>query len=447
MKKVKQENYIVIDIFKDEYEEDENDTEASYANYGNKITSKIIDINLDTGEINTKNYVGILKGYIELDGKEKFEVTIEIGSRFDTSDKQFFLVYLLSFVYKINIYEKLNPKDSENSSIWTWLTVIAFKYILENAFNNGLFKKYRSFENNDCKVKGVVNLERHIKYNIPFNGKIAYNKRELTYDNEIMHLILHAFDVLNKRFPDKISKFMNKTSKAYEAICTIREVAPNYKSENVQSLISKCYRRITHPYYHKYEPLRKICLLILKNKGISFFDRESSDINGVIININKLWEIFLYKILSEKIENTKENFKVNSQAKVVLQLKKTEDKEENFTLKPDFVIEKEKTKYVLDAKYKVNWENFISTSNITDVLDDYRQITNYVYLLNANWGGVIFPYKESKQDLTGYYLVHENEKYFYFFGLKIPEENISNWNEQFKKNIDKLIEEIKTLIA
>ncbi|EKF48490.1 5-methylcytosine restriction system component-like protein [Thermosipho africanus H17ap60334] len=437
VRKIKQKNYIEVNLSINEYEEIDNGIDSSY---GNKIISRIMDINLDTGEISTKGYIGVLRGLIELEG-EKYDVTVEIGSRFDTGEKQLFLRYLLSYIYDINLYEQLNPNADEYDSIWKWLTVIAFKYRLEKALNNGLLKKYKMFENNDDKVKGIIDIGKHIKYNVPFSGKIAYNKKELTYDNEIMHLILHTYDFLNKKFPDKMSKFINKNSKAYETICLIREVSPNYKNENIQSLISKCYMRINHPYYHNYEPLRKICLLILKNKGISFFGGKSSDIVGVIVNISKLWERFLYKIILKEIKEVKVDF----QNEIRLELRINNENKEKYTLRADFVIQKEEFKYVLDAKYKIGWEEFILKSKIKHVLDDYRQITNYVYLLNAKWGGVIFPYKEIKQDLSGYQISFNNEKNFYLFGLRIPkdEDDSKRWLGKIKDNINSLTREIK----
>ncbi|MBM7560463.1 5-methylcytosine restriction system specificity protein McrC [Marinitoga litoralis] len=433
-----------IDISESYYEDNNENIDTKY---GTKISSKIMDINLDTREIMTKGYIGVLRGNIELEGKGKYDVIIEIGSRFDKGKKQLFLRYLLSQVYKVNLYKQSNPKADEEDSIWKWLIIIAFKNRLENAFKNGLYKRYKRFEKNDCNIKGTIDIERFIKYNIPFNGKVAYNKRELTHDNDIMHLILHAYDILNKKYPEKISKFINKNSKAYEAISTIKEVAPNYKNENIKSLMLKCFGRINHPYYHNYEPLRKISLLIIKNKGVSFFGGKSSDIIGVIVNIGYLWEQFLYENVLKKIEE----IELIYQDMIKLILKKEEEIIRKFSLKPDFVIKGGENKYVLDAKYKMGWEIFISSinskPNIEYIINDYRQITNYVYLLNANWGGAIFPFRDNEQDLTEFHFTHNQNKHFYLFGLKVPNtEDSDKWLEIFNVNIETLIKKIESKI-
>lgn len=468
---VKNEDLISIKSYKEDEEDDNYNYESK--SYGKKISSKIMDINLTEGKIITKCYIAILRGIVNLkdgdemkdtgdkdegkDGEQSkkqkeeqvYDVTVEIGSRFDTGDKQPFLRYLLSSVYDfkdIKVNKKFNPKSDENDSIWYWLLIIAFRYQLENAYKIGLFKKYKRFEYNDSKVKGTIDINKHIKYNIPFNGKIAYSKRELTHDNEIMHLILHSYEVLNRRHPETLN-FISKQSKAYEAICAIREVAPNYKNENVQALISKCSKKITHPYYHRYEHLRKICLLILKNKGISFFDGQSSDIIGIIMNISKLWEEFLNESVLSKIKNTK----VKYQNEIKLKLIKGEEKQKTFPLKPDYVIEKGNGKYVIDAKYKIGWQKFILESNIDYISNDYRQITNYVYLLDAQWGGVIFPYKkdnEGEEDLSGYYL-DCNGKLFYLFALEVPStnnQNLEEWKSNFESKMKDITKEIEEKI-
>lgn len=457
IKDVKEENLINIKLGSN-YEQNEEDDEVDDNNiaksYGNKISTKIMDMNLDRKEIKTKGYIGVLRKTVKLEEQDDdaYDVIIEIGSKFDKwsndneNNKQLFLRKMISSACNINLYENFNPKSDNADSLWYWLFIFAFRYQLENAYRIGLFKKYKKFEYNDSKVKGVVDINRHIKCNIPFNGKIAYNKRELTYDNEIMHLILHAYDILNSKYPNEVSAFINKNSKAYEAICAIREVAPNYKNENIQALIYKCSRKITHPYYHSYEHLRRVCLLIIKNNGISFFDGKSSDIIGVIINISELWERFLYNDILSKIKN--ENMKVEYQHEIKLKLEKEKKEIKTFTLKSDYIIEKDNKRYVLDAKYKLGWEKFVSEYDINYIIHDYRQITNYVYLLDAQFGGVIFPYSynEDEKNKNGYCFTYNGEKCFYLFALNVPNSNnINEWIEQFNVNLDNLKKEIETM--
>ncbi|MCZ9999532.1 McrC family protein [Brachyspira hyodysenteriae] len=54
-------------------------------------------------------------------------------------------------------------------------------------------------KHNDANVKGTIDINRYIKNNIPFNGKISYNTREYSYDNNINQLIRHTIEYINTK--------------------------------------------------------------------------------------------------------------------------------------------------------------------------------------------------------------------------------------------------------
>ncbi|SHG48107.1 McrBC 5-methylcytosine restriction system component [Thermosyntropha lipolytica DSM 11003] len=430
-------------------EREEEEIEEDSISYGEKINSPVMSIKVDEGKVYTKGYIGVLRGLIKYedeDEKEEYDVTVEIGSRFDRyNDSQYFLRYMIlrGYLYRVPVYEKLNPQASEDDYLWDWLLILAFKYYLEKAYRNGLFKKYRQFAYNDAKFKGVLDVNRHIKYNIPFIGNIAYNKRELTHNNEIMHLILHAYDVLKRRFKTDTDRFIERESKAYEAITAIKEVAFDYQNQNIRSLLNKCSKRITHPYYYNYEPLRRICLRILRNRGLSFFDGNSADVFGIIVDISKLWELFLEKAVLNDIKN--ETLYFATQYEIKLNIKGKEGLRE-ICLRPDYVLEdkKEKKRYVLDAKYRKGWENFVVNLHSEDsrklfenIREDYYQISTYVYLLSAVWGGAIFPYSKEEIKDPGDICLEGEGKIFYLFPLMIPrEKDVIRWKEHMEKEIN-----------
>ena len=71
-----------------------------------------------------------------------------------------------------------------------------FPGLLSKALRQGLLKKYVKFERNDANIKGVVNINRHIRFNQPFNGKVAYTQRDHTANNEVIHLIRHTIEYI-----------------------------------------------------------------------------------------------------------------------------------------------------------------------------------------------------------------------------------------------------------
>lgn len=427
----------------EDYFEDENIKNIPHT--GNWITSKILDVDLQNRCVYTKNYVGILRTImkIQLDNtmNKEYDVTIEIGSRFDQPGKYYFLEYLISKVILGRFIELSKPRANEQGSVWDWLVVYVFKYHLENAFKKGVFKKYKLFEYNDSRLNGTFNVSKHIKHNIPFTGKIAYTKRELTYNNEIMQLIITAFDFLKKKYPYIVNNIIQRGGKAFEAISTIKEVVHNYKTINKHELIYECAKKIAHPYYHEYESLRITSLNVLKNKEIGIFEGSSSEILGIILNISNLWEIFLEECI---FDSYLKNINYVKQHKVKINVL---NKEINF--RPDFFIEHNNNRFVLDAKYKMSWNRFVNNLDFQTIKDDYLQIVNYIYILDAKWGGVIFP-SISEYESKDYYFTIDSKRYFYLFNLSIPSyENektehgkIIEWRKKLETNIKKMADTI-----
>ena len=60
----------------------------------------------------------------------------------------------------------------------------------------GVFKEYIRCQYNDDNVRGIVDIARHIKMNVPFTGNIAYTQRELLYDNYLTELVRHTIEFI-----------------------------------------------------------------------------------------------------------------------------------------------------------------------------------------------------------------------------------------------------------
>ncbi|MFG7388532.1 hypothetical protein ACGO3R_10795 [Lactococcus lactis] len=57
-----------------------------------------------------------------------------------------------------------------------------------------MYKTYVKKQYNDSQVRGPINIGQYIKKNTPFIGKISYDIREFTSDNNIMQLIRHTIE-------------------------------------------------------------------------------------------------------------------------------------------------------------------------------------------------------------------------------------------------------------
>lgn len=123
----------------------------------------------------TYNWVGVLSCRSKNEESED-NYRIEIRSRFDKDDKQYFLLYLLSSVCGINVFD-INV-SSESESDYTAIMVLLFLMKLMEAYEDGIYKEYVRKRYNEYDFKGVMDINRHIKINNPFVGKTAYSTRE-----------------------------------------------------------------------------------------------------------------------------------------------------------------------------------------------------------------------------------------------------------------------------
>lgn len=135
--------------------------------------------------------IGNLMGFVGIENTQ-----LKITSRFSKADgNDYFMHYLLQKVFSINLFDyKYTSGDSGELD----LLLFSFPLLLKKALAQGIFKTYQTFKRNDSNVKGVIDVNRHIRFNTPFNGNIAYNSRERTFDNVITELIRHTIEYIKK---------------------------------------------------------------------------------------------------------------------------------------------------------------------------------------------------------------------------------------------------------
>lgn len=134
---------------------------------------------------------GNMVGFIGMNGK-----SISIHSRFSKNEREdFFLHYMLSKVLCINIVNLLHGTTDE--LIFDFLLYL-FPRVLNEALLQGIYKEYQRNEYNDANVRGVIDINRHLKMNFPFSGRVAYRTREFSHDNHITELIRHTIEYIGK---------------------------------------------------------------------------------------------------------------------------------------------------------------------------------------------------------------------------------------------------------
>ncbi len=378
---------------------------------------------------NNKLSTGDILGFV---GKNN--TLLNIHSRFAKEDEEdFFMHYMLEKVFKINLFDL--KYSTSNDGVFDFLPYL-FPHFLKKALGQGLFKQYVRHQYNDANVRGCIDVPRHIKYNIPFNGKIAYNVKEYCYDNAITQLIRHTIEYIRSTNMSAVLKCDPETISCVSQICS---ATPSYNTQNRRKVISMNLKPLAHPYFTEYKPLQKLCLQILKHKKIKYGNSNNEKIYGVLFSGSWLWEEYLFETIIKDCEFKHPQNKAGKGGIYLFEQPEDEDKSicnlSRCKRYPDYI----KENFILDAKYKKLNDNKIDRN-------DMHQVISYMYVEKANIGGFIYPNPDNNEcaklgQLRGY------GGYIYNIGVKIHQ-NAKDYNEfsSEMKQIEKhVIEEITKL--
>lgn len=378
--------------------------------YKSPIHEKFKDRNIFKYEKHTNSIItSNIAGFIGVNN-----ISISIKSRFtDKNQNDYFLHYMLLKV--LNIHTTKFQHNIDNEKSFSFLPYL-FNFYLKNAYKTGLFKQYVKNEYNNSKLKGSIDIARHIKYNFMDNGNIAYNVREHSYNNPLNQLIRHTIEYIAEH---KEYAFILESSDIKDIVKSIREITPAYSKKDRNIIISKNIKSKIHPYYTAYEPLRKICIKILKNQQLKY-GQSKDKVYGILFDVSYLWEEYLYTLL-KPLYFTHPNNTYKSNPVKLLNISP------NWYSFPDFY----NNKIVLDAKYKI-------LKSMEDVdYDDRHQILSYMYILGIKNSLFIHPVVENNECITAPLNSSKNNLLYNstvgIYNFLIPQ-NVSSMQE-FIKNI------------
>lgn len=331
---------------------------------------------------------------------------LSINSRFTAdSGNDYFLHYMLQRVSKINI---LNLNHSfEEDSIFDFLLYL-FPLYLKRAIRQGLFKKYITYNHNDSNVRGVININDHIRKNVPFNGKVAYSTREYSYDNEVTQLIRHTVEAIsNNPTGANILRIDEETS---QAVRIISDATPTYSHGDLQRVIASNLKPLSHPFYSEYTALQKLCLQILRHEELKY-GQDDNEVYGVLIDAAWLWEEYLADVLNDSLHH----YIKDSGKRFYL----FEDNIQRII--PDYLsIDR---KIVADAKYiPLDEEGEYGEEKATAI---YYKTIAYMYRFGADNGYLLYPHRNQyTTHITEYTIksdiLSQTKNHIFKIGLRIP---------------------------
>lgn len=351
------------------------------------------------------------------------DTKVKIGSRFDRDENDYLMHYLLEKVFSVNLFDMRFSSDDE--SIFDFL-VFLFPYYLSRAMEQGVYKEYRTFHHDDTNVRGVINLGRHIKRNMPFNGRISYDTREHSSDNQVTELVRHTIEYIS-RLPYG-EAILNKDTDIRTCVSRIVAATPSYSKSERSSLIGKNLRPKVHPYYSEYFNLQRLCVQILRGEEVKY-GRKNDEIYGVLFDGAWLWEEYLDRFISKPCRLIHpQNLLKKHPIKIFT--------DGTGTRYPDFIGRE--NKIILDAKYKGYGGKTLNKVQ----REDLAQVISYMHVEGYDKGGFIFPLPdrtiwEDRKTVRG--LGGE----MFLLGMPIaPAESYKSFTSDMAKNEASLVEAI-----
>lgn len=301
-----------------------------------------------------------------------------IKSRFDKSSNDYFLQYLLGKVMDIPNLVDLQTNVDRDERLFN-LAAFMFPYYLKNAMASGLFKTYIRREYNDANVKGSIDVARHIKCNTPFTWKIAYNRREYSYDNYLTELVRHTVEFIrSKRYGNIV------LSKVREEVKRIEEYTPAFAVGDRRKVILKNRENpVKHAYYYKYSALQRLCIMILQYEK-HHIGSGTRQIYGILFDGAWLWEEYIASLVKDYFYHPMNKGSKGAQrlfgGNVGL-------------IYPDFIGKNAAERIIADAKYK-------PIGNIGN--RDYLQLLAYMFRFDAKKGFYFYPKTNDFEDIKLY---------------------------------------------
>lgn len=348
---------------------------------------------------------------------------LRIHSRFAMTDKQdYFLHYMLQRVFSVNLFELNYTADQTN--IFDFL-VYLFPAFLKRAYRQGLYKEYQTHHYNDAHLRGRIDMAQHIRKNIPFSGNIAYQTREYAYNNGVTLLVRHTIEYIRQHPYAK--GILQNDADTKDAICALEQATPTYNRQERNKIINQNLRPIRHPYYSEYRYLQQLCVQILRHEELKYGTTDE-EIYGILFDGAWLWEEYLNTILAP-IGFWHPRNKDSQGAIYLFHNPKSAPRY------PDFY----KADCVLDAKYKGYTDKRVSEAD----RDDLHQLIAYMYIKQANHGGLVYPCISSDATISSATLNGYGGE-ISLLGMIIPQ-NASSWTEfqdQMQDNEEALIKKL-----
>jgi len=306
---------------------------------------------------------------------------IDIRSRFSNA----FMMRMLNvandvFLDDVSAFDAAESKDLDFSK---FIIYYMFVQKLEKAFLMGLPKAYRTILHHEMKVKGRIDINRFIKRDIPFQGKVSSVSREQKEIQEIIDVLFKAVQVIEKSGSSLLSNIKH-----------IKNHLKQHKSSQYVSsvIIQKAMnsKALNNPIFTPYKSVLEYAKLIIEGSNLEEINKGKEKTFGFLVNVADLFELYVSKLLQKEFPD----WDVASPQELLYS--------EQFYYRkiiPDIVMKHRESSrlMVFDTKYKRMLMRG-TDKNVWDVdRNDFFQINTYMnFYHNQNQynlmaGGLLYP--------------------------------------------------------
>ena len=271
----------------------------------------------------------------------------------------------------------LNPKDTQDLIKIYWeeppitieqqkdtltpFLMVQFLLLLKRIVRKGLKKSYYTVEENlNSRIKGKIQLAKHLKQNVFKNKLTAHVCRYQEF----------GMNNLENRFLKKVLQFIisfKNTHANYFAgnDKSIRELithcSPHFELISEEINVENLKKLTPNTFFKEYEEAIRIGKHILKrfSYNITETTQQKVAIPPFWIDMPKLFELYVYKKLQEQFGREAVTYHLTA----------------DYT-ELDFLLNTSEYKMVIDAKYKPIYED-------SRVIDDIRQVSGYARLTDV----------------------------------------------------------------
>jgi len=259
----------------------------------------------------------------------------------------------------IKIYWEEPPITIEQQKdTLTPFLMVQFLLLLKRIVRKGLKKSYYTVEENlNSRIKGKIQLAKHLKQNVFKNKLTAHVCRYQEF----------GMNNLENRFLKKVLQFIisfKNTHPNYfagndKSICElITYCSPHFELISEEINVENLKKLTPNTFFKEYEEAIRIGKHILKrfSYNITETTQQKVAIPPFWIDMPKLFELYVYKKLQEQFGREAVTYHLTA----------------DYT-ELDFLLNTSEYKMVIDAKYKPIYED-------SRVIDDIRQVSGYARL-------------------------------------------------------------------